>query len=150
MSLSERLQTELVPAMKAKERTRGGVIRMIKAALKNKEIEKGKSILIEEENQILQTMVKQRNESIEQFEKGGCSDLAKKEAEEKELIQAYLPEAVSVDEIERAAVEVIAEIGASAPKDTGRLMKETMARLKGSGKPVDGKAVSAVVRTKLS
>ncbi len=93
MSLSERLQTELVPAMKAKERTRGGVIRMIKAALKNKEIEKGKSILIEEENQILQTMVKQRNESIEQFEKGGRSDLAKKEAEEKELIQAYLPEA---------------------------------------------------------
>jgi uncharacterized protein YqeY len=95
-------------------------------------------------------MVKQRNESIEQFEKGGRSDLAKKEAEKKELIQAYLPEAVSVDEIERAAVEVIAEIGASSPKDTGRVMKETMARLKGSGKPVDGKAVSAVVRTKLS
>ena len=94
MSLSEKLQAELAPAMKAmkaRERSRVGVIRLIKAALKNKEIEKGGSLSTEEENQILQTMVKQRIESIEQFEKGGRSDLAAKEAEEKELILAYLP-----------------------------------------------------------
>ncbi len=150
MSLSEKLQAELAPAMKARERSRVGVIRLIKAALKNKEIENGKSLSTEEENQILQTMVKQRNEAMEQFEKGGRADLVKKEAEEKELIQAYLPEAVSEDEIERIAVEVIEEIGASSPKDMGRVMKETMARLKGLSKPVDGKAVNAVVRTKLS
>ncbi len=142
MSLSEKLQAELAPAMKAKERTRVGVIRLIKAAVKNKEIEKGGSLSTAEENQILQTMVKQRIESIEQFEKGGRSDLAEKEAEEKELILAYLPEAVSEDEIER--------IAASSPKDMGRVMKETMARLKDLSKPVDGKAVNAVVRTKLS
>ena len=147
MSLSEKLQAELAPAMKAKERTRVGVIRLIKAAVKNKEIEKGGSLSTAEENQILQTMVKQRIESIEQFEKGGRSDLAEKEAEEKELILAYLPEAVSEDEIERIAVE---ELAASSPKDMGRVMKETMARLKDLSKPVDGKAVNAVVRTKLS
>ena len=150
MTLSEKLQAELAPAMKARERSRVGVIRLIKAALKNKEIEKGGSLSIEEENQIMQTMVKQRIESIEQFEKGGRSDLAGKEAEEKELILAYLPEAVSEDEIERIAVEVIEELGASSPKDMGRVMKETMARLKDLSKPVDGKAVNAVVRTKLS
>ena len=150
MSLSEKLHSELAPAMKAKQRTRVGVIRLIKAALKNKEIENGKSLSTEEENQVLQTMVKQRNEAMEQFEKGGRSDLAKKEAEEKEIIQAYLPDAVSEDEIERVAIEVIEELGASSPKDMGSVMKETMARLKGLGKPVDGKAVNTVVRTKLS
>ena len=150
MSLSDTLQSELAPAMKAKERIRVGVIRLIKAAVKNKEIENGRSLSTEEENQVLQTMVKQRNEAMEQFEKGGRSDLAKKEAAEKKLIQAYLPEAVSQEEIERVVVEVIEALGASSPKDMGGVMKEAMARLKGLGKPVDGKAVNGAVRTKLS
>jgi len=150
MSLSRRVQDDLVVAMKARERTRMSVLRLIKTALKNKEIELGTDLSPEEEIQILQTMVKQRNEAIETFDKAGRTDLSSKEAEEKVLIQAYLPEEVSSDEIERVTLEVIEALGGGSPRDMGRVMKETMARLKGTGKTVDGKVVNAVVRSKLT
>ncbi len=150
MSLAKRLQEDLLVAMKAKERARTSVLRLIKTALKNKEIELGRELSPEEEVALLQTMVKQRNEAIETFERAGRTDLSEKEREEKGFIQAYLPEAVSSEEIERVVEEVVEATGAASPKDMGRVMKEVMARLKSTGKAVDGKAVNAVVRSKLT
>ena len=150
MSLSERLQAELVVAMKARETTRISVIRLLKSAVQNKEIEVGEPLSTEQENQLLQTMVKQRNESIETFEKADRQDLASKEKEELAIVRTYLPEEVSLDEVDRIVVAVVAEQGASSSKDMGGVMKETMARLKTTGKIVDGKVVNQVVRSKLS
>ena len=150
MTLSERIQGELVHAMKRKESLRVSVLRMVKAALKNKEIELRKTLGPDEENQVLSTMVKQRTESIEIFEKAGRSELASKETEERELLRRYLPEEVSEAEIETVAAEVIQALGATQPKDVGAVMKEALARLKATGKTVDGKAVNAVVRRRLT
>ncbi len=150
MSLSERIQSELVDAMKRKEALKMSVLRMTKAALKNKEIELRRPLSPEEESQVLQTLVKQRTESIEMFEKGGRADLAEKEGKERDLIRVYLPEGVSEADVERAVVEVVRDLGASSAKDVGAVMKEALARLKATGKTVDGKAVNAVVRAKLS
>lgn len=150
MSLSERIQKDLVEAMKARQTTRVSVLRLVKAAIKNKEIELGKELTEEQEHALLQTMVKQRNEAIETFEKAERHDLAGKERDEIEVIRAYLPEPLSKDEVERVAGEVIEELGASSPKEMGNVMKETMARLKKTGKTVDGKVVNEIVRAKLS
>lgn len=150
MSLAERLQRHLVEAMKARETTRVSVLRLIKTAVQNKEIELGEPLTTEQEIQLLQTMVKQRSEAIETFEKAGRDDLASKEKEELEIIRSYLPAEISLDEVDRVADEVIRELSASSPKDMGNVMKETMSRLKATGKTVDGKVVSEVVRSKLS
>lgn len=150
MTLSDRLQSDLVDAMKRKEALKVSVLRMTKAALKNKEIELRKPLSPDEEIQVLQTLVKQRTESIESFEKGGRADLAEKESLERDLLRSYLPEAVSEAEIERVVVEVVKALGASSAKDIGAVMKEALARLKATGKTVDGKAVNAIVRAKLS
>lgn len=150
MSLSERIQADLVGAMKRKEALKVSVLRMTKAALKNKEIELKKPLSTDEEIQVLQTLVKQRTESIETFEKGGRADLAEKESLERDLLRTYLPEAVSEAEVERVVVEVVKALGASSAKDLGAVMKEALARLKATGKTVDGKAVNAIVRAKLS
>ena len=150
MSLSERLQGDLVEAMKRKETLRVSVLRMTKAALKNKEIELRKPLSPEEENQVLQTLVKQRTESIETFEKGGRADLAEKEKAERDMIRAYLPEAVSDAEVEQVVADVVKDLGATSAKDIGAVMKEALQRLKATGKTVDGKAVNAAVRAKLS
>ena len=150
MSLSERLQSELVEAMKRKEALKVSVLRMTKAALKNKEIELRRPLSPDEENQVLQTLVKQRTESIESFEKGGRADLAEKEGKERDLLRAYLPEAISESDVERVVVEVVKDLGAGSAKDIGAVMKEALLRLKATGKTVDGKAVNAVVRAKLS
>jgi len=150
VSLSDRLQRELVEAMKRKEALKVSVLRMAKAALKNKEIELRKLLSPEEENQVLLTLVKQRTESIESFEKGGRVDLAEKEAAERDLIRAYLPEAVSEAEIERVVAETVKDLGATSAKDVGAVMKEALQRLKATGKTVDGKTVNAAVRAKLS
>ena len=150
MSLSERIQGDLVEAMKRKDALTVSVLRMAKSALKYKEIELKKSLTPDEENQVLQTLVKQRNESIETFEKGGRADLAEKEARERDLIRAYLPEALSEAEAERVVAEVVKDLGASSAKDVGAVMKEALVRLKATGKTVDGKAVNAIVRAKLS
>jgi len=150
MSLSERIQQDLVEAMKRKESLRVGALRMVKAALKNKEIELRKPLGQDDEMQVLQSLVKQRTESIEIFEKAGRTDLAAKESKERDLIRAYLPEAVSQAEIEVVVGEVVAALGASSAKDVGAVMKEALARLKGTGKTVDGKAVNAAVRARLA
>jgi hypothetical protein len=150
VSLSERLQSDLVEAMKSKETLRVSVLRMTKAALKNKEIELKKPLSPEEENQVLLTLVKQRTESIETFEKGGRADLAEKETAERDLIRVYLPEAVSEAEIDRVVGETVKDLGATSAKDVGAVMKEALQRLKATGKTVDGKAVNAAVRAKLS
>ena len=150
MTLSERIQSDMVDAMKRKETLKLSVLRMTKAALKNKEIELRRPVSPDEENQVLQTLVKQRTESIEMFEKGGRADLAGKETLERDILRSYLPEAVSEAEVERVVVEVVKDLGASSAKDIGAVMKEALVRLKGTGKTVDGKAVNAVVRAKLS
>ena len=150
MTLSERIQSDLVDAMKRKETLKVSVLRMTKAALKNKEIELRRPVSPDEENQVLQTLVKQRTESIEMFEKGGRADLVEKETLERDILRSYLPEAVSEAEVERVVVEVVKDLGASSAKDIGAVMKEALVRLKGTGKTVDGKAVNAVVRAKLS
>jgi len=147
MALIEQIQKEMIEAMKAKEALRLSVLRGLKTALKNKEIDKMRALSEGEEIQVLQTLVKQRKESIEQFTKGGRSDLADQEQAELKIIEAYLPAAVSREEIERAVTETIAEVQASAPKDMGRVMKAVMAKF--AGKVVDGKLVNELVRAKL-
>ena len=150
MNLSERLQKDLVEAMKARETTRVSVLRLIKSAIQNKEIELGEALSTEQDVQLLQTMVKQRNESITTFENADRQDLADKEKEELTIVRNYLPEEISLDEVDRVVVAVVDELQASSPKDMGNVMKETMARLKKTGKAVDGKVVNQVVRSKLS
>ena len=150
MSLSERIQSDLVDAMKSREALKLSVLRMTKAALKNKQIELRRPLSPDEENQVLQTLVKQRTESIESFEKGGRADLAEKEGKERDFLRAYLPEAISESDVERVVVEVVKDLGASTAKDVGAVMKEALVRLKATGKTVDGKAVNAIVRAKLS
>jgi len=150
MSLSERLQKDLVEAMKARETTRLSVVRLIKSAIQNKEIELGEPLSTEQDVQLLQTMVKQRNESIATFEKADRQDLADKEKEELTIVRTYLPEQISLDEVDRVVVAVVDELQASSSKDMGNVMKETMVRLKQTGKAIDGKVVNQVVRSKLS
>ncbi len=150
MSLSERLQKDLVEAMKARQTTRVSVVRLIKSAIQNKEIDLGKALTTEQDVQILQTMVKQRNESIATFEKADRQDLADKEKEELAIVRTYLPEEISLDEVDRVVVAVVEELQAGSSKDMGNVMKETMARLKKTGKAVDGKVVNQIVRSKLS
>ena len=150
MSLSERLQKDLVEAMKARQTTRVSVVRLIKSAIQNKEIDLGEALTTEQDVQLLQTMLKQRNESIVTFEKADRQDLADKEKEELTIVRTYLPEEISLDDVVRVVVAVVDELQASSPKDMGNVMKETMARLKKTGKAVDGKVVNQVVRSKLS
>ncbi len=150
MSLSERLQKDLVEAMKARQTMRVSVLRLIKSAVQNKEIDLREALTTEQDVQLLQTMVKQRNESISTFEKANRQDLADKEKEELVIVRTYLPEEISLDEVDRVVVAVVEELKASSPKEMGNVMKETMARLKKSGKAVDGKVVNQIVRSKLS
>jgi len=148
MSLTERIQKELTAAMKEKDELRLSVLRMMKTALKNKEIEKMRPLEDLEALQILQTLVKQRRESVEQFTKGGRDDLAAKEAQEITIIEGYLPAAPSDAEISRAVEEAIAETDADSLKQMGAVIKAARARLE--GKTVDGKALSDRVRERLS
>jgi len=147
MALIEQIQKEMTEAMKAKEVLRLSVLRGLKSALKNKEIEKMRPLNENEEIQVLQTLVKQRKESIEQFTKGGRPELAEQEQAELKIIEAYLPAAVSREEIEQAVSETVAEVQASSAKDMGRVMKAVMAKF--AGKVVDGKLVNETVRAKL-
>ena len=149
MPLTEKIQRDLTDAMKRKDPFRLGVLRMMKNSLRNKEIEKRSSLSDAEAIQVLQSMVKQRTESMEQFQAGGRPELADKERREREIIESYLPAAVSNEEIEAVIVAVIGDQQAGGPKDMGKVMKETMSRLQATGKTVDGKRVSSMVRTKL-
>jgi hypothetical protein len=147
MSLRDRLTEDLKLAMKARDQLRMDVIRMIKAAVLNKEVELKKDLDDAEMSRIMTTMIKQRKESVEQFEKGQRAELAAKERQEISIIEAYLPQALSADELAQAVDAVIRETGATSAKDMGLVMKAVMTRL--AGQPVDGKSFSDLVRSKL-
>ena len=147
MSLHDRLTEDLKLAMKARDQLRMDVIRMIKAAVLNKEVEMKKDLDDAEMSRIMTTMIKQRKESVEQYEKGHRAELAAKERQEILIIESYLPKALSTDELAHIVEAVIRETGASSAKDMGATMKAVMARL--AGQPVDGKQVSDLVRSKL-
>ncbi len=148
MSLPDRLSEDLKTAMKAKDQLRMDVIRMIKAALLNKEIELKKNLDDAEMSKVMTTMLKQRRESIEQYQKAKRDDLAAKEIKEITIIEGYLPKAASPEDIASAVDAAIKETGASSMKDMGNLMKVVMAKL--AGQTVDGKQVSDLVKSKLS
>lgn len=147
MSLRDRLTEDLKLAMKARDQLRMDVIRMIKAAVLNKEVEMKKDLDDAEMSRIMTTMIKQRKESVEQYEKGQRAELAAKERQEISIIEAYLPKALSAEELDRTVDAVIRETGASSTKDMGAVMKAVMARV--AGQSVDGKQVSDLVRSKL-
>lgn len=147
MSLEQTLGTDIVTAMKAKDATRLTALRMLKTALTNKSIEKGRALEAAEELQVVAMLVKQRRDSIDQFTKGGRVDLADKEQAEIAVLDAYLPAAASDDEIAAAVAAAMTETGATTAKDMGKVMKAAMAAL--TGKTVDGKKVNEAVRRSL-
>ena len=148
MSLKETIIADLTAAMKAQEAGKVSTLRMVKANLMNRQIEKGGELADEEVQKALQSLVKQRRDSIEQYEKAGRADLAAKEADEIKVIEGYLPQAASPEEIEQAVADAVAETGASSMKEMGVVMKAAMAKLQ--GKSADGKMVSEAVKAKLS
>lgn len=148
MSLKDTITSDLTEAMKAKDAERLSTLRMVKANLMNRQIEKGGELTDEEITKALQSLVKQRRDSIEQYEKAGRAELAAKEAAEIAHIEAYLPQAATAEEIEQAVAEAVVESGASSMKDMGSVMKAAMAKLQ--GKSADGKMVSEAVKAKLS
>ena len=148
MGLKDQIIADLTLAMKAKDADRTGTLRMVKASLMNRQIEKGGELTDEEVTKALQSLVKQRRDSIEQYEKAGRTELAEKEAQEISHIEAYLPRAATADEITAAVDAAVVETGATSIKDMGTVMKAAMAHL--AGKSADGKAVSEAVKAKLS
>ena len=134
--------------MRKHDPARLSALRMLKAALMNREVERGRALDDAESLQVVASLVKQRKDSIEQFTRGGRQDLADKEAAEILVLEAYLPAAADPAAIERAVAEAVQETGAASIKDMGRVMKAAMAKL--AGQTVDGKAVNELVRAKLS
>lgn len=148
MNLTERILDDIKTAMKAKDAERLSVLRMAKANLMNKKIEKGSELSDDEVVKALQTLVKQRREAADQYEKGGRAELAAKEISEIAFIEEYLPQAASQKEVDAAVEKAIAETGASSMKDMGTVMKAAMAHLEGMN--ADGKMVSETVKAKLA
>jgi uncharacterized protein YqeY len=147
MPFIDDLSKAIADAMRKRDQIRLSALRMLKAALMNREVERGRSIDDAEARQVVGSLVKQRRDSIEQFTKGGRQDLADKEAAEITILETYLPPAADPAVIARAVAEAITETGATSPKDVGRVMKAAMAKL--AGQTVDGKAVNELVRQKL-
>lgn len=147
MTITEKVEKDLVGAMKAREELKLSVLRMAKTSLKNKQVELGKPLNDDQTIAVLRTLVKQRRDSTEQFRKGGREDLAAKEEAEIIILQAYLPAEASDDEISAAVAAAIEETGAAGPQDLGKAMKAAMQKL--AGKNADGKRVSQMVRAKL-
>jgi uncharacterized protein YqeY len=147
MTLFERIGQDITAAMRAKDQGRLAPLRMAKAALMNREVEKKRALDEAEAEQVIGSLIKQRRDSIEQFTKGGRQDLATREAAEIGVLEAYLPPPVDATEVEAAVDQAIAETGASGAKDLGRVMKAVMSRL--AGQAVDGKVVNELVRRKL-
>ena len=150
MTIAEKIHQDMIAAMKAKDEIRLSTLRMMKAAVKNKEIDKRAPLEDQETVAVLSTMVKQRKESIEQFTKGGRQELADKEAAEIKLIEGYMPQAASAEAIQAAVQQAIAEAGAPTIKDLGTIMKAVMAKFQATGTRVDGKAVNEAVRQALA
>ena len=148
MSLERRITDDIAAAMKARSAEKLSTLRMLKAALVNKGVEKNRALEPAEELQVVSTLVKQRRDSIEQFTAGGRADLAAKEQGEIAILETYLPPSVSDEELEAAVRQAIAETGAAGPKDMGKVMKAVMPLL--AGKTVDGKKVSERVKSALA
>ncbi len=148
MSLTATIIADITAAMKAKDAERLSTLRMVKANLMNRKIEKGSELTDEEVQKALQSLVKQRRDSIDQYEKAGRTELAEKEAAEISHIEVYLPQAATTDEIETAVVDAIASTGVASMKDMGAVMKAAQASL--AGKTVDGRALSDAVKSKLA
>jgi uncharacterized protein len=147
MSMNDRVGADITAAMKARDTARLSALRMLKAAVMNKGVEKGRDLDDAEVLQVIAALVKQRRDSIEQFSKAGRTDLVDKETGELNVLQAYLPAAATPEEINAAVAEAIAETSASSPKDMGKVMKAVMPKL--AGKNADGKAVNEAVRRSL-
>lgn len=148
MSLAKQIVADLTTAMKAQDAPRTSTLRMVKAAMMNRQIEKGSELDDDDVQKLLRSLVKQRRDSIEQYEKAGRQELVDKEKAEIDVIETYLPKAASQEEIEQAVAAVIAETGASSIKDMGKVMKAAQAAL--AGKNADGRLVSEVVKAKLA
>ena len=148
MSLLDDITKAIADAMRQHDPVRLTALRMLKAALTNREVERGRALDAAESQQVVVSLVKQRRDSIDQFTKGGRQDLADKEAAEIRVLEAYLPAAADPAAVERAVIDAIAETGATSPKDMGKVMKAAMARL--AGQAVDGKTVNELVRAKLA
>lgn len=148
MSLMETVNKAIAEAMKARDQDRLGPLRMLKAAMMNREVEKGGPLGDTEELQVVRTLIKQRRDSIEQFTKGGRMDLADKETAEIAVLEAYLPAAMSLGELQRLVADAVAETGATSAKDLGKVMKAVMAKAGSAG--VDGKVVNEMVRKALA
>jgi uncharacterized protein len=147
MSLHDRLTEDLKLAMKARDQLRMDVIRMIKAAVMNKEMEIKKDLDDAEMSRVMTTMIKQRRESVEQFEKGNRAELAAKERQEITILESYLPQALSLEQLSAVVDAVIQDTGAQSLKEMGLVIKAVMARV--VGQPIDGKQISDLVRAKL-
>lgn len=148
MTLVDQIVADITTAMKAKDADRLSTLRMVKANLMNRKIDKGAELTDEEVQKALQSLVKQRRDSIEQYEKAGRGELAAKEAAEVLVIEEYLPGAASPEEIEQAVADAVTLTGATSMKDMGLVMKTALAKL--AGKNADGKAVSDAVKAKLN
>lgn len=153
-SLTTRIDQDIVAAMKAHDAERTTALRMVKAALKNKEIDKREPLTEAEAQQVLTTMIKQRRDSAEQFAKGNRPELAAKETAEIALIEAYMPKAASEDEIRGNVQQAISELTASGaalgPRDMGAVMKAVQARFQSDGIRADGRTVSEIVKSELA
>jgi uncharacterized protein YqeY len=147
MTLFERIGQDITAAIRARDQARLAPLRMAKAALMNREVEKGRPLEEPEAEQVIAAQIKQRRDSIEQFTKGGRQDLASKEAAEVGVLEAYLPPPVDAAQVELAVDAAIHETGATSVKDLGRVMKAVMGRL--AGQTVDGKTINELVRRKL-
>src|SRR5262252_5565182 len=150
MGISDQIQKDMVEAMRSRDELRLSTLRMVKSAIKNKEIDKRAPLDDKEAQQVLSTLIKQRRDSIEQFQKGGRQELADKEAAEILLIESYLPKAMDEQEIATAVRQTITEMGSPTMKDMGAVMKTVMGRLQAAGKRVEGKVVSEIVRKELA
>ncbi|MFZ1136884.1 MAG: GatB/YqeY domain-containing protein [Candidatus Korobacteraceae bacterium] len=148
MSLTEQVQKDMIDAMRKREELRLSTLRMMKSALKNKEIDKRAALDEKEELQVFSMLINQRKDSIEAFEKGNRPELAKKEAEEITIIEAYMPKALDEADIVAAVKSTIAEMGAPTMRDMGTVMKNVMAKF--AGARVDGKLVSETVKKELA
>jgi len=149
MPISEQVQKDMVEAMRSRDELRLSTLRMVKSAIKNREIDKRAPLDDKECQQVLSTLIKQRKDSIEQFQKGGRQELADKEAAEIKIIEAYLPKALGEEEITAAVRAAIAEMGSPTMKDMGTVMKNSMARLQATGARVEGKTVGEIVKKQL-
>jgi len=147
MTLGEKIVSDLTASMKAQDSARTSTLRMVKAAMMNRQIEKGGELDDDEVSKLLRSLVKQRRDSIEQYEKAGRQELAAKEAGEIEVIEAYLPQAATREEIEAAVNDAIASSAATSMKDMGKVMKAAQNVL--SGKNADGRLISEIVKAKL-